>query len=110
MTHNLFFYGTLIHPEVLSRVIGKPGVHLTTNSANLESHTRFHVKGEDYPAVVDNSAARAVMGRDLSEEEGRVKGCLVQGLTDEDVKFLDSFEGDVSTGIFHFFVNSCAVC
>lgn len=35
------------------------------------------------------------MGRELSESESRVQGSLVEGLTDEDVAYLDKFEGDV---------------
>lgn len=118
--HSLFFYGTLVslssrsgavlpagalladlcreqvHPSILARVIGNDGAHLNTSDAILEGHTRHHVNGEDYPAVVPSSAGKAIMGRELTKEEGRVQGSLVEGLTDKDVALLDEFEGNVS--------------
>lgn len=35
-----------MHPDVLARVIGVQGSHLTTADAMLMEHTRLHVKGE----------------------------------------------------------------
>lgn len=46
--------------------------------------------------MVEASAGKAILGRELSETESRVQGALVQGLTDEDVAYLDEFEGNVS--------------
>ncbi|ORY56810.1 pyridoxal phosphate-dependent transferase [Leucosporidium creatinivorum] len=96
-SRSLFFYGTLVHPSILARVIGNDGAHLTTDDAILEGHTRHHVVGEDYPAVVAASAGKAIMGRELTAEEGRVQGSLVSGLTDKDVALLDEFEGNEYT-------------
>jgi hercynylcysteine S-oxide lyase len=85
-----------VHPSILARVIGNEGAHLITSDAILEGHTRHHVIGEDYPAVVASCTGKAIMGRELSVTEGRVQGSLVEGLTDEDVALLDEFEGNVS--------------
>ncbi|SCV74695.1 BQ2448_7724 [Microbotryum intermedium] len=116
-THDLFFYGTLVHPKILARVTGHPGANLTTCDALLPNHTRHHVIGEgdfslrishcsaeadsrpycrcaDYPAVVSVSLGRTIIGRELTAEESRVQGSLVRGLTDEDIAYLDEFEGD----------------
>lgn len=35
------------------------------------------------------------MGRDLNEDEASVRGSVVKGLTASDIRFLDTFEGDV---------------
>ncbi|GAA6011165.1 hypothetical protein JCM10207_005520 [Rhodosporidiobolus poonsookiae] len=96
-THSLFFYGTLCHAGVLSRVIGNPGDHLTTRDAVLLDHARLHVEGEDYPAVVSTADGEKVLARRLSLDEASVRGVLVTGLTDEDVRLLDEFEGDEYT-------------
>lgn len=81
-------------PEVLQRVIGRAleGIHV--EEAILENHTRHHVKHADYPAVVRASVGAAILGRELTEDERCVRGCLVWGLTKSDVSFLDEFEGD----------------
>ncbi|GAA6056227.1 hypothetical protein JCM3770_002097 [Rhodotorula araucariae] len=93
-SYSLFFYGTLCHAAVLARVIGNPGEHLTMTDAVLLDHARLHVKGEDYPAVITSTDGAKVLGRPLTSDEARVRGVLVEGLTDEDVALLDEFEGD----------------
>lgn len=50
----------------------------------------------DYPGVVPLSKGRELFDRELTQEEGSVRGTLVKGLTAEDMKYLDNFEGDVS--------------
>ncbi|KAL7003980.1 hypothetical protein EMMF5_006480 [Cystobasidiomycetes sp. EMM_F5] len=57
-------------------------------------HVRLHVQDEDYPAVVDRIAAAAIVGRELEEAEHAVQGVVVSGLTADDLRFLDLFEGD----------------
>ncbi|KDN48710.1 hypothetical protein RSAG8_02697, partial [Rhizoctonia solani AG-8 WAC10335] len=47
-----FFYGTLMHPAVLKRVIGNDASHLQATPAVLTSFTRHHVRSCDYPAIV----------------------------------------------------------
>jgi hypothetical protein len=37
--------------------------------------------------------------RDLNSDEKSVQGSLVTGLSEEDVRLLDIFEGDVSTAV-----------
>lgn len=36
------------------------------------------------------------MLRDLTDDEASVRGCVVKGLTAADIRFLDTFEGEVS--------------
>ncbi|EUC46742.1 hypothetical protein COCMIDRAFT_35609 [Bipolaris oryzae ATCC 44560] len=89
MTHTAFFYGTLMAPPVLHRVIwGSPTpptpAHaslLHIRPAILHAHQRRKVKGADYPGVVPVTATASV------------RGTLVQGLTDGDIWRLDVFEG-----------------
>lgn len=90
MSHTAFFYGTLMAPPVLHRVIWgsqtpPTPAHaslLSIRPAILHAHQRRHVKGADYPAVIP------------SAQESEVRGTLVEGLTDGDIWRLDIFEGD----------------
>jgi hypothetical protein len=45
---SLFFYGTLLHPAILRRVIGHDGQDLFYQPAILQDYTRHHVKGDTY--------------------------------------------------------------
>ncbi|GAC77383.1 hypothetical protein PANT_26d00024 [Moesziomyces antarcticus T-34] len=78
---SMFFYGTLVHPRILARVIGSAGAHVRVQNAVLDGATLYHVRGEEYPGLVRTPT-------------GMVKGTLVTGLTDADVQCLDAFEGD----------------
>jgi hypothetical protein len=85
--HAAFFYGTLMAPTVLYRVIylnpqpAEPQKRQTKSvPALLADYQRRKVKGCDYPAIT------ACEGRS-------VKGLLVTGLRDEDLVHLDTFEG-----------------
>ncbi|KAG6335666.1 hypothetical protein ID866_3424 [Astraeus odoratus] len=89
-----FFYGTLIHPKILQRVIGNGGSHLRICPAIVKDFTRHQVKDADYPALVPYSRSRSMFDRDLEPDERSVKGSLVSGLLDEDVRLLDIFEGN----------------
>lgn len=90
MSHTAFFYGTLMAPPVLHRVIWgsqtpPTPAHaslLSIRPAILHAHQRRHVKGADYPAVIP------------STQNSEVRGALVEGLTDGDIWRLDIFEGD----------------
>ncbi|KAG2035248.1 hypothetical protein BDR03DRAFT_993460 [Suillus americanus] len=97
MVSAFFFYGTLMHPEILKRVIGNDGSQLQMCPALLLDYTRHQVKNEDYPGILPYSQSRAMFDRDLNSEEKSVRGCLVTGLSDEDVRLLDVFEGDQYT-------------
>ncbi|KAI0322579.1 hypothetical protein OF83DRAFT_1161124 [Amylostereum chailletii] len=90
-----FFYGTLMHPKILQRVIGNDGSHLEICPALLMDFTRHHVKHADYPAIVPYERSKGVLlTHDLSPEEKSVRGTLVSGLTPSDIELLDIFEGN----------------
>ncbi|EAU31268.1 predicted protein [Aspergillus terreus NIH2624] len=85
--HVMFFYGTLMAPQILHRVIHGSATPepwqralLTFKPAILHGYRRHRVLGADYPGIV-------------SEEGGSVLGTVVSGLTDGDVHRLDIFEG-----------------
>lgn len=82
-----FFYGTLMAPGVLYRVIygnAKPEAwqqKLTTvRPALLESYRRHRVKDMSYPAIIPHT-------------DSSVRGFVVTGLTGGDIYRLDVFEG-----------------
>ncbi|ORY19238.1 hypothetical protein BCR34DRAFT_621081 [Clohesyomyces aquaticus] len=89
MSHTAFFYGTLMAPPVLHRVIWGSSnpptpAHaslLTIRPAILHRHQRHKVKNVDYPAILPANMTTSV------------RGTLVTGLTDGDVWRLDIFEG-----------------
>ena len=89
MSHTAFFYGTLMAPPVLHRVIWGSQTPPTPAHASLlhirpailHAHQRHKVKHADYPAVVPAHA------------DASVRGTLVEGLTDGDMWRLDIFEG-----------------
>jgi hypothetical protein len=89
MSHTAFFYGTLMAPPVLHRVIwGSQNpptpAHaslLQIRPAVLHAHQRRKVKHADYPAVLP------------AKQNSSVRGTLVEGLTDGDIWRLDIFEG-----------------
>lgn len=87
--NTLFFYGTLMHPSILSRVIHGPSnptfnattTYVQTCLAILPGYSRRHVRKADYPAIIPDSNTA-------------VRGTLARNLTDADVRRLDIFEGD----------------
>ncbi|KAJ3551507.1 hypothetical protein NM688_g4665 [Phlebia brevispora] len=94
-TFSAFFYGTLMHPAILRRVIGHQGANLEICPALLLEHTRHHIKHADYPGVIPYNRTRELLsGRELAPEDRTVRGTLVQGLNEADVALLDIFEGD----------------
>ncbi|KAK0204902.1 hypothetical protein DFS33DRAFT_1323683 [Desarmillaria ectypa] len=93
MSHSAFFYGTLMHPKILTKVIKNDGSHLRICPAVLLEHTRHKVKLEEYPGVIPFSRGRALFDRELTQEEKYVRGTLVHGLTNMDILLLDVFEG-----------------
>ncbi|CAO2647170.1 Nn.00g080920.m01.CDS01 [Neocucurbitaria sp. VM-36] len=90
MSHTAFFYGTLMAPPVLHRVIWGSSTPPTPAHASLlrirpamlPAHQRHKVKHADYPAVLPAPASASV------------RGTLVEGLTDGDIWRLDIFEGE----------------
>lgn len=90
-----FFYGTLMAPAILCRVIKNDGSHLQVAPAILLHFTRHAVKKDaDYPAVLPCEQSRALFDRELTQDEQSVRGTLVTGLTQEDMTSLDYFEGN----------------
>lgn len=83
---SLFFYGTLVHPKILARVIGNDGAHLEIQNGVLDGAKLFHVKGEEYPGLLRMDSTSTAINA--------VKGTLVRGLTPADLRCLDAFEGD----------------
>jgi hypothetical protein len=88
-THSAFFYGTLMAPQVLYRVIyGSPRPEMwqkeltTIQPAMLRGYQRHRVKGADYPAIIP-----------CADVDACVRGTYVTGLMDGDVWRLDIFEG-----------------
>ncbi|TFK45834.1 hypothetical protein OE88DRAFT_1739948 [Heliocybe sulcata] len=92
-----FFYGTLLHPKILKRVIGNDGSHLRICPAVLLEHTRHHIKNADYPAVVPYERSQVFFDKPLEPEERSVRGTLVVGLNQLDMDLLDTFEADEYT-------------
>lgn len=88
--HTAFFYGTLMAPQVLYRVIWGSQTPPTPAHASLlhirpailPSHRRHRVRHADYPAILPSS-----------DPDACVRGTLVTGLTDGDIWRLDIFEG-----------------
>lgn len=74
---NLFAYGTLMWTDVLESVIGR---RLQGEPAVLSGYCRLCVKGECYPVAVPC-------------ENNSVEGLLYRGITENDIVFLDAFEG-----------------
>ncbi|KAN0140921.1 hypothetical protein V8E53_001365 [Lactarius tabidus] len=96
-----FFYGALMHPKILKRVLHNDASHLKICPSILSDYMRHRVKARaglhidaDYPAIVPSERSKAVLGRELTSEENSIRGMLVSGLTAADVALLDSFEGD----------------
>ncbi|KAI9690683.1 MAG: hypothetical protein M1820_009917 [Bogoriella megaspora] len=105
-THTAFFYGTLMHPPILQRVIQNPSItlpssNITTSPALLPGYTRHRVRHADYPAIIppppvssSSSSNPSANDNGGGSEQPCVRGTLVQGLTRADIHRLDIFEGD----------------
>lgn len=79
--NKLFVYGTLMVDDVMSAVLRRGVRDLVKRDAVLSDHCRYAVRGKSYPAVVPRLG-------------GRVEGIIVEGITSEDLRRLDEFEGD----------------
>ncbi|CAG8846383.1 45937_t:CDS:2, partial [Gigaspora margarita] len=83
-----FFYGSLIFPEVMGRILSDYGkekitVHLNSGApAVLKGYKRRQVRGAWYPAIIK------------SNENDEAKGILLKGLSYNDILKLDDYEGD----------------
>ncbi|ORX40856.1 pyridoxal phosphate-dependent transferase [Kockovaella imperatae] len=92
--HNFFFYGTLMVPAILERVLRHPTDHLTFEDAILPGFTRHCVKGQDYPAVTSVEQSHELMASTgpLDARDMDTRGTLVKGLSLKDIRPLDLFE------------------
>ncbi|OBT67462.1 hypothetical protein VE03_03069 [Pseudogymnoascus sp. 23342-1-I1] len=84
-----FVYGTLMVPQILYRVCYNtenplPEVvsHLRLTPALLRNYSRRKVLRADFPGII-------------AQTNHSVLGTVISGLTNEDVKWLDHFEGDM---------------
>ncbi|KIM33646.1 hypothetical protein M408DRAFT_326310 [Serendipita vermifera MAFF 305830] len=91
-TYSAFFYGTLLHPKVLKRVIRNTGAHLKISPAILEGYVRHKVLWADFPAIISSTQSHETFQTEPTEEGDRVRGSYVSGLTAMDIFFLDRFE------------------
>ncbi|KAL2413205.1 hypothetical protein ABEF95_003109 [Exophiala dermatitidis] len=98
--HMAFFYGTLMAPGVLHRVIH--GTHdpepwqksmLTVRPALLQGYRRHRVRHADYPAIIPRDSEET-NNSSSSSSSWCVRGTVVSGLTEGDLYRLDIFEGD----------------
>ncbi len=60
---SVFFFGTLMLPAILTRVLGHPAPGVQYMDALLEGYVRHAVKGVDYPAACDAKASSTYLGR-----------------------------------------------
>ncbi|EOD51209.1 putative disease resistance protein [Neofusicoccum parvum UCRNP2] len=89
-----FFYGTLMVPQVMYRVIYNSSdpqpwqkTLTTAKPAFLPGYQRRKVRQADYPGIIP-------VATDSSSPSSSVRGTLVTGLTEGDIFRLDTFEGD----------------
>jgi gamma-glutamylcyclotransferase (GGCT)/AIG2-like uncharacterized protein YtfP len=75
---NLFCYGTLIHPQIISAVIGRLP---RSEPARLNGYQIYSVKSTPYPALINCDTAT-------------VDGIVYQGLSPGEMQLLDDYEGD----------------
>ncbi|KAG0155679.1 hypothetical protein PDIDSM_2852 [Penicillium digitatum] len=101
--HVLFFYGTLMAPQILHKVIhGQENPEpwqkamLRFQPAILHGYRRHRVQNADYPGIVavpDLAPETEKPAAPNISAGTSVVGTLVSGLTDGDVHRLDRFEG-----------------
>lgn len=77
VTETFFFYGTLCHMPLLSRVLGRDPQAV---AAQLADHAVHWAEGQDFPMILARQGAIA-------------QGLLVPGLSPEDRARLDFYEG-----------------
>jgi gamma-glutamylcyclotransferase (GGCT)/AIG2-like uncharacterized protein YtfP len=75
---NLFTYGSLMYPEVWTRVMGRAHA---SRRATIAGYSRRRVPGQVYPALVVDPGST-------------VTGVLYAGLTEAEIDRLDRFEGE----------------
>lgn len=76
---SLFFYGTLVDPDIFEAVLGRPLANARPVDAVLEGYRAVLVVGRPYPGLVAAPGARA-------------EGILVSGITRQDMDILIRYE------------------
>ncbi|KAG8764536.1 mitochondrial Homoaconitase, partial [Serendipita sp. 405] len=94
--HSLFFYGTLLHPAVLKRVLGHEGNGLRHQPALLDVRRSTPLWVSAFAAILPWDEAKELFDGTSEPhlEERNVRGSLVTGFSKLDVELLDIFEGD----------------
>ncbi|KAG8813354.1 hypothetical protein FRC19_002467 [Serendipita sp. 401] len=91
--YSAFFYGTLLHPRVLKRVLDRSGEDLDIAPAILDGYIRHQVSWADFPAIIPASKSHDFFKPNSSGQDiDCVRGCYVSGLTETDIVKLDRFE------------------
>lgn len=101
--YSCFVYGTLMSPEVLQTLLGR--VPAMIQPAFLPNHTRHPVRDQVFPGVIPSStSSTSSVSTDHQSQDygnndefcsdGGVKGILLRGLTQEEMKVLDWFEDE----------------
>jgi hypothetical protein len=75
---NCFAYGTLMHPEVIFRLLGRVPLGM---AAELPNYRAVQLRGEVFPGLI-------------AESHALTPGTLYTGLSPQDWQILDQFEGD----------------
>jgi hypothetical protein len=84
-----------MRPETLCTVIRRTPDSLKIGSARLPNYRRYRIKKCNYPAIILFERGEAPDAGMVEDDEG-VIGTYVEGLTDQDLAYLDEWEGDVS--------------
>ena len=79
MTSALFAYGTLRHPVIVHRILGRIPEQ---EEVELEGFVRYRIRGADYPGIFPQS-------------DSRVNGTRFPGITPEEWARLDHYESDL---------------
>ncbi|KAK7033154.1 hypothetical protein R3P38DRAFT_2921062 [Favolaschia claudopus] len=82
-----FFYGTLMHPKILKKIIENDGSHLQICQAVLLNFTRHEIKFEDYPGLTASDLEKLDEWEDAEYERQKV---VVHPL--EDLVYLPDYE------------------
>ncbi len=77
----LFVFGTLLDPDVVPIVVGRPLDQLAPRRARLDGFTRRRVLGESFPFLV-------------AQPGGEVEGLVIGPFTRDEIERIRFFEGD----------------
>jgi gamma-glutamylcyclotransferase (GGCT)/AIG2-like uncharacterized protein YtfP len=94
--HSVFVYGSLQSRAVLSVLLGTRGAPPPERmlAATLRGFRRFAIRERVYPAVVPEALARKVPFAARATVPEHVRGLLLLGLDDEQLRRFDQFEDE----------------